>query len=98
MGNLLSGLGGLGGIGSMMGGLGGGLSKSGMLGLMVNQQQQEQNNYLSIAMQKLEGQKTRENMLRSTMKKLTEMEQEMRQEEMKATQKAGEGWVKSLGG
>lgn len=82
----------------MLGGLGGGMSKSGMLGLMVNQQEQDKNNYLSIAMQKLEGRKTRENMLRATMKKLTEMEQEMRQEEMKATQKAGENWVKTLGG
>ena len=89
----------MGGLGGGLGGmLGGGMSSSGALGLLTNYQQQEQNNYLSIAMQKLEGKKTRENMMRSTMKKLMEMEQEMRQEEMKATQKAGEGWVKTLGG
>lgn len=86
-------------MGSLLGGLGGGgMSASSMLGLGVMQQEQDKNNYLSMAMQKMEGRKTRENMMRATMKKLTEMEQEMRQEEMKATQKAGENWVKTLGG
>ncbi|HHT9131043.1 MAG TPA: hypothetical protein ACFYED_00990 [Candidatus Tripitaka californicus] len=46
----------------------------------------------------IEGQKVRTNMVRSTLTKLTELEQEMRQEEMKANIKIGEGWMKALGG
>lgn len=80
-----------------MGGLVGGISASAATGLMVNQMQQDQTNNLSTMLQIQEGKKTRENMLRQTMKKLNEMEQEQRQAEMKSTREIGEKWGQALG-
>lgn len=70
---------------------------SGTAGISANLWNARQNDALSAQMEDIEGSKVRENMVRSTVKKLTEMEQEERQEEFKSTIKLGEGWVKSLG-
>lgn len=80
-----------------MGGLAGGISGSAAAGLAVNQMQQDQTNNLATMLQIQEGKKTRENMLRQTMKKLNDMEQETRQDEMKSTREIGEKWGKALG-
>lgn len=55
------------------------------------------NTNLMAVLGKIESTKVRENMVRAVVKKLTEMEQEMRQEEMRSNIKLGEGWVKALG-
>lgn len=81
-----------------MGSLLGGSFLSGGLGIATMLQQNMLNDTLSATMQRIEGKKTRENMVRSTVKKLTEMEQEMRQEEFKSNIKIGGDWIKALGG
>lgn len=81
-----------------MGSLLGGSFLSGGLGIATMLQQNMLNDALSATLERIEGKKTRENMVRSTVKKLTEMEQEMRQEEFKSNIKIGENWIKSLGG
>lgn len=76
--------------------MGGFLSGGAGIGMSVTQAQM--NDQLSAQMEAVEGAKVRENMVRSTVKKLTELEQQMRQEEMKSNVKIGEGWIKALGG
>lgn len=75
--------------------IGGGAASNGSA---MSMQQAQMNDKLSQQMEAMEGAKVRESMVRSTVKKLTELEQQMRQEEMKSTMKWGEGWIKSLGG
>ena len=76
----------------------GGSFLSGGAGIAATIANAQQNDALSAQLENIEGKKVRENMVRSTVKKLAEMEQEMRQEEFKSNIKLGEGWVKSLGG
>lgn len=65
--------------------------------MMRQMQMQEQQTRQQMTMSWIEHQKTMTNMIRATIKKLAEMEQEMRQAEHTATMKAGEGWIKALG-
>lgn len=81
-----------------MGGLLGGNFLSGGMGIATMLRNNQQNDALSSSMQDIEGAKVRENMVRQTVKKLTELEQEMRMDEFKMNVKLGESWSKSLGG
>lgn len=81
-----------------MGGLLGGSFLSGGLGIATMLRENSMNDAMSSTLQRIEGKKVRENMVRQTVKKLTELEQEQRQEEFKSNIKLGESWIKSLGG
>lgn len=65
--------------------------------MQMQMQMQEQQMRQQMMLSWIEHQKTMTNMIRATMKKLAEMEQEIRQEEHTATMKAGQGWIKALG-
>lgn len=53
---------------------------------------------LQAMLAKMEGVKTRESMIRASVRKLVELEPDMRKMELESTRKISEGWVKALGG
>lgn len=73
------------------------LVEQGAKGLEVKKYKDASDN-LSAILETIEGKKVRENMIRATLKKLSELEEEMRKEEFKTNIKLGEGWIKSLDG
>lgn len=76
------------------------LVEQGAEGLEVKKYWNATDNLSAIlkAWKAMEGKEVRENMLRTAVKKLNELEQEVRQEEFKSSIKLGEGWIKALGG